>query len=91
MAKRYAPKLTFQAVLEVLSSEKSVGQVSEAYRIHANSIKHWKQTFLEKGAEIFAKNSSVAEYERPIAELERLVGQNEVEIALSRNRSVPTP
>jgi hypothetical protein len=53
--------------------------------VHPNSIGLWKKAFLERGPELFARDSTVAEYERRIAELERLLGHKEVEIALLKN------
>jgi transposase len=85
MAKRYSPQLKFQIVLELLRGEKTPGQVAKAYGVHPNSASAWKRAFLEKGAEIFAQDGTVAEYERRIAELERLLGKKEVEIALLKN------
>ena len=82
MAKRYSPKLKFQVVLELLQDEKTVGQAAKTYGVHPNSASAWKRLFLEKGPELFAQDSPVAEYERRIAKLERLLGQKEVEIAL---------
>jgi hypothetical protein len=38
--------------------------------------------FLGQGPEIFAKEGSVAEHERRLAELEQLLGKKEIEIAL---------
>jgi transposase len=85
VAKRYSPKFKFQVVLEVLTDDKPAGQVAKAYGVHPNSISNWKQTVLEKGPELFAKDTTVAEYEKQIARLERLLGQKEVEIALLKN------
>jgi transposase-like protein len=85
VAKRYSPKLKFQVVLEVLQDEKSAGQIAKAYGIHPNTVNNWKQTFLEKGPELFAQDSTVTEYERRLAELEQLLGKKEVEIALLKN------
>lgn len=85
MAKRYSPKLKFQVVMEVLTGEQSIGQAAKAYGIHPNSINAWKRTLLEKGPELFSRDSTIAEYERRIAELERLLGRKEVEIALLKN------
>ena len=85
MAKRYSPKLKFQVVLEVLQDEKSAGQIAKAYGIHPNTVNNWKQTFLEKGPELFAQDNTVTEYERRLAELEQLLGKKEVEIALLKN------
>ena len=82
MGRRYSAKLKFQVVKELLSGEKSAAQVAKAYGIHPNTARNWKNTFLEKGPDIFAEDSVVAQYERRIAELEQLVGKKEVEIAL---------
>ena len=85
MAKRYSSKFKFHVVLELLAGDKTNVQVARAYGIHPNSVGGWKQTFLEKGPEIFARDGTVAQYERRIAELERLIGQKEVELALLKN------
>ena len=60
MTKRYSPKLKFQVVLEVLTGDKTAGQVAEAYGVHPNSVSAWKRTFLEKGTELFARDGTVA-------------------------------
>jgi len=85
MTRRYSPKLKFQIVLEVLSGERSVAQIAKAYGVHPNSVNAWKRAFLDKGPELFSQDSEVKGYERRIAELERLLGQKEVEIALLKN------
>ena len=85
MAKRYSPKLKFQVVLELLKGKTTPAQISRTYDVHPNSAGLWKRVVLEKGPEIFSKDSVVAEYERRIAELEQLVGKKEVEIALLKN------
>ena len=82
MAKQYSPKLKFQIAMEVLRDNKKPRQVARAYGVHPNSIGKWTKTILEEGPELFAKDGTVAEYERRIAEMERLLGQKEVEIAL---------
>lgn len=83
--RRYSPKLKFQVVLEVLSGRKSPAQVAKAYGVHPNSVGSWKKAFLERGPELFTRDVKSDESERRIAELERLLGQKEVEIALLKN------
>jgi transposase-like protein len=85
MAKSYPAKLKFQIVLEALQSEKSTAQIAKAYGVHPNSLSKWKREFMANGAEVFAKDGTVAEYERRIADLEQLLGKKEVEIALLKN------
>ena len=83
--KLYSPKLKFQVVLEALTGEKTPGQIAKQYGIHPNSVGLWKKPFLERGAELFAQDDSVQEYERRLADLEQLLGKKEVEIALLKN------
>ncbi|MCP4598948.1 MAG: transposase [Proteobacteria bacterium] len=85
MTKRYSAKLKFQVVIELLTGEKTLGQVAKVYGVHSNTVSAWKKAFFEKGPEIFSQANSMAEYERRIAELERLIGRKEVEIALLKN------
>ena len=83
--KRYSPKLKIQVVLGALTGEKTPGQIAKQYGIHPNSVGLWKKQFLERGAELFAQDDSVQEYERRLADLEQLLGRKEVEIALLKN------
>jgi transposase len=85
MGKRYSAKLKFQVVIELLSGNKTPGQIAKAYGVHPNTVNAWRKVFFEKGPEIFSQDSIVAEYERRIAELERLVGRKELEAALLKN------
>jgi transposase len=84
-AKRFTPRFKFQIVLETLKGEKAVGQIARSYGMHPISIHRWKKEFLEKGPEIFSQDTTIHEYENRIAELERLIGHKEVEIALLKN------
>jgi len=83
--KRYSPKVKFQVVPEALAGEKTPGQIGKQYGIQPNSVGLWKKEFLERGAELFAEDGTVQEYERRIRQLEQLVGKKEVEIALLKN------
>lgn len=85
MAKRYSPKFKFQVVMELLQGDKTAAQIAKAYGVHPNTVNNWKRHLLENGAEAYAKDGTVAEYERRIAELEQLLGKKEVEIALLKN------
>ena len=68
-----------------MRSEKTVAQVAKAYGVHPNSINAWKREFIENGPDIFDQNGLVAGYEKRLSELEQLLGEKEVEIALLKN------
>lgn len=83
--KRYSAKFKFNVVLEVLKTEKSDAEVARAYEVHPVTVSRWKEEFLEHGAEVFGGSDEVKAYEDRIGQLERMLGQKEVEIALLKN------
>lgn len=83
--KRYSAKFKFNVVLETLKSGKSDAEVARAYDVHPATVSRWKNEFLEQGAEVFGGSDEVKEYEDRIGQLERMLGQKEVEIALLKN------
>jgi transposase-like protein len=86
MAKRkYSAKFKFQVVMELLRGQKEIGQVARAYGVHPITLGLWKKEFLEHGPEVFGGSDTVRGYEQKLRDLERLLGQKEVEIALYKN------
>ena len=75
MAKRYSAKPKFQVVTDLLTRDKSTAQVAKVCGMHPKTVDAWKNTSMEKGLEISAQDGLVVEYERRIAELERLIGR----------------
>ena len=84
-AKRFTPRFKFQIVLESLKGEKAVGQLARSYGVHPISIHLWKKEFMEKGPEIFSQDTTIHEYEKKIADMDRLIGHKEGEIVLIKN------
>lgn len=83
--KTYTPKFKFQLVLEVLQGERSEVEIGRIYGVHHTTISKWKKQFLEHGVEVFSGNEEVKHYEKRIADLERMIGQKEIELALLKN------
>lgn len=83
--RRYTARFKFQVVIEVLRGQKEVGQIARAYGVHPITLGVWKKEFMEHGAEVFSGSDAVRGYEQRIHDLERLLGQKEVEIALYKN------
>jgi transposase len=83
--RRYSAKLKFQVVLEALKGEKTPAQIARAYGVHPNSVGIWKHWFLERGPSLFERAEQGGHSQRRIAQLEQLLGQKEVEIALLKN------
>ncbi len=65
--------------------ERSRGKDSPGDGIHPVTLAKWKRQFLDRGPEIFGGKEEARKYEKKISELERMLGQKEVEIALLCN------
>lgn len=85
--KTFSPQFEFQAVLEALrASDKTDAEIARQYDVHPVTFATWKRQLLEQGPTVFGQNDkTVAELEKKIADLERVLGQKEVELALLRN------
>jgi len=83
--KRYSAGFKFQVILEALKGSKTTGQIARSYEVHPITLSRWLKEFMEKGPELFSQQTTIHEYEKKIRELERLIGDKEVEIALLKN------
>lgn len=85
--KQYGPEFKFKVVLEALKVEGSgmEGQVARAYGVHPVTLAKWKSQFVDRGSEVFSSKEELKGYEKKIADLERMIGHKEVEIALLKN------
>lgn len=83
--RKYTAKFKFQVVMEILRGQKEIGQVARAYGVHPITLGLWKKEFLDHGPEVFGGSDTVRGYDEKIRDLERLLGQKEVEIALLKN------
>src|SRR5574340_1576268 len=74
----------FEALLEVLQGEKSAAQICRERDINENLLSRWKQEFLSKGPEVFENkaNGKASDAETRVAELERLVGRQALELEI---------
>ena len=70
-----------QQVLREIEAGKSLAQVAREHQLHPNCISEWKRQFARYGERAFAGNGPLYKEEAKIAELERLIGQQAVEIA----------
>ena len=93
MGKRrtFSPELKVEAVLELLRGEKSVAQICRERAISESLLYKWRDAFFERAPSIFAdqRSSTNDPQAEHIAELERLVGRQAMEIeVLKKARSL---
>jgi len=93
MGKRrtFSPEFKFGAVLEMVRGEKTLAQICRERDITESLLYKWRDAFFERAPSLFADQRSTSydpQAER-IAELERLVGRQALEIeVLKKARSL---
>ena len=89
MSERRSFTAEFKAkvVLEVLSGHKNSAEVCHQYGIGAPLLSTWKATFLEHSAAVFQGDERCSQDQARMAELERLVGRQALEIEVLKKAS----
>ena len=60
-------------------------EITRAHEVHPVTLSNWKKKPKENSPKAFRGDNELKEKEKKIANFERMVGQKEVEIALSKN------
>lgn len=85
--RRFTPEFKAKVVLEALSGSKSSAEVCREYEIGAPLLSTWKATLLERAALVFQGDEHAHAEQGRIAELERLVGRQALEIEVLKKAS----
>ena|SRR5947209_6040452 len=86
--RKFEPAFKAKVVLELLRGEKTTAQLCREYELGADLIGQWRKVVVDRVPELFAEPASgvTAEPAR-IAELERLAGQQALELAVLKKAS----
>lgn len=87
--RKYTPETKVRIVLEIIRGEKSVAQASREYRIKDSLLYRWKDQFLEGAKQAFAYGQPAEQKRRAdkVAELERLVGKQAMQLEIAKKAS----
>lgn len=85
--RHYDAEFKFSCVLQLLTGQKTIAQLSREHSIKSSVVSRWRQRFLEYGHEVFETSKSRNEEEARIAELERLVGRLTLELETAKEVS----
>jgi len=83
----FTPGFKLQVVLDVLSGRKSNAEVCREHGLAPAVVAVWKEQFSERAGGIFAGRQSESHEQQRIAELERLVGRQALEIEVLKKAS----
>jgi putative transposase len=84
--KKFSPEFKAQVTLEIISGVKSAAEACRQYELKSSVVSDWKTTFLANAAKVF-NNPKDSNEEKKIAELERLVGRQAMEIEILKKAS----
>jgi transposase len=89
MSKRrtFTPEFKAQVVLEELTGVKDKAEICREHQLRPQVFARWKAEFLERAPEIFATQPSRGDEQVRIAEMERMVGQLTMELAVAKKAS----
>ncbi len=81
--RQYSPQFKLQVVLELLKGEKSAAQIAREHGIGHDLLSRWKDLFHQRASQVFHDGRAEANGDAArIAELERLVGQQALELTI---------
>ena len=85
--RKFTGEFKAQVVLELLTEQKSIAQISREYNIKDTVISRWKKEFIERSPRLFEQGSITDERDQRIAELERMIGRLAVELEMAKKVS----
>jgi transposase len=83
----FKPDQKARAVLQVLTGQKSPALICRELQISESLLARWKKQFLDGASSVFEKESSPAQDDDRVAELERLIGRLTLELEASKKVS----
>jgi transposase len=89
MVKRrtFTPEFKAKVVLEVISGSQSAAEACRRYSLKPQVLSRWKAEFIDKAATVFQSDEQRSQEQARIAELERLVGRQALELEVLKKAS----
>jgi transposase len=85
--RKFTAEFKARVVLEMLAEQKTAAQASREYGIKDSVLSRWKQEFIDRASLVFEQPGGSDERDRRIAELERLVGRQAMELEMAKKVS----
>lgn len=85
--RNYSSEFKAKVVLEVVSGQRTVSEASRAHKVHSSVINRWRNEFLKQAHQAFGGKGMGEDSAAKIAELERMIGQLTMELAIAKKAS----
>lgn len=83
----FTPEFKARVVLDLLSGAKSAAEVGREHGLKTELLSHWKALLVERAALVFQGDERRSQDQARIAELERLVGRQALELEVLKKAS----
>lgn len=80
--RKFEPEFKAKVVLELLRGDKTMAQLCREHELGGDLLGQWRKALVERAAELYAEPKKVNGEAVRVAELERLVGQQTMELAV---------
>ena len=87
--RQFTPEFKSQVVLELLTQQRSAGEICRVHQIKDSLLYRWKQEFVERAPSVFATgdHGEVSRLAQRVAELERMAGRLTLELDVAKKAS----
>jgi transposase-like protein len=86
--REFSPEFKVQVVLDMLTSTHTASEICRQHQIKDSLLYRWRQEFLERAPQVFAKGSAGQSLEQArITELEGVIGRLTVELEAAKKAS----
>jgi transposase-like protein len=85
--RRFTPEFKAQVVLDLLSGTRSVAEVCREHELASQVVAHWREEFVSRAPDLFARSQHQSPEQERVADLERLVGRLTLELEVAKKAS----
>ena len=89
--RNYAPEFKLKMATQIVSGARTVAELSREYQIKDSVLYRWRDEFLSHAGNIFDQEKTPSSALDRIAELERIIGQQHVELECLKKASKRLP
>jgi transposase-like protein len=80
--RRFDPEFKAKVVLELLRGERTAAQLAREHELGPDLLTQWRQRLLDRAPEVFREGAPAPAEAARVADLERLAGQQALELAV---------
>ena len=85
--RKFGAKMKAQVALEAIKNDATVEELAQRFDVHPSQVRSWKADFLANAEKVFTKETLKGECgDQHVAELERKVGQQAIEIYILKKK-----